>query len=109
MRALARDLAPLVAPLVAEQLAAALRGASGPRAYSSRKGMGPPGYAADTWRALSQRIGIRRGRWWVVTSEQLEAHERAERAASAVPEVPAATNWHPSHDVAPLRVVGGSR
>ena len=71
-----------------------------PAEYSSRRGHGPPGYAAREWRALAKRIGTRRGRWYVVTRAQLEALE-ATRRAPAESTAPAPANdatsaWTPA-------------
>jgi hypothetical protein len=46
-----------------------------PTVYSSRKGHHAPGYAEREWKALAKRLGVRRGRWWVVERSVLEAYE----------------------------------
>jgi len=67
------------------------------RIYSSRASHGPVGYSREAWRQLAKRIGVKRGRWWIVTHEQLEAYEQRQRlpqadaVASAKP-----SSWHPS-------------
>ena len=82
-----------------------------PAGYSDRKGCGPAGYADRKWKALAKRIGVRRGRWFYVSAEQLAAHE-AKQAPAPVEVSPApAAPWNPRKalEAAGLRVVGGSR
>ena len=76
------------------------------RSYSTRPGCWPEGYSRDTWRSLARRIGVRRGRWYVVTHAQLEAHERGEPA----PVTPRpSTSWSPAEAADGLRLVGSGR
>jgi hypothetical protein len=46
--------------------------------YSSRLGHGAPGLSAEENRRIARAIGVRRGRWWVYTAEQLAAYERGD-------------------------------
>lgn len=71
--------------------------------YSSRKGHGAPGLSSEENRRVAQRIGTKRGRWYVYTAEQLEAYERAQLNAPA-----ATSTWHPSMAAKGLRVLKAS-
>jgi hypothetical protein len=71
----ARELVSALAPLI---FGAAVTATTPAGEWSSRKGHGPPGYAQKTWRTLTRRIGVKRGRWWYVSNAALEAHERGE-------------------------------
>jgi hypothetical protein len=80
-----------------------------PTAYSSRRGHGPPGYAERDWKALAKRLGVRRGRWWVVERSALEAYE-ARRDSKPGNDAPAtAATWTPATAATDLglRLVGG--
>jgi hypothetical protein len=76
------------------------------RTYSTRAGCGPAGYSRDAWRDLARRIGRRRGRFWIVTRDELDKYERREpqpvatEPASAWSPAAAARSMH-------LRSVGG--
>jgi hypothetical protein len=104
-------IARAVAPLVLAQLAAALTGA-GDRTlvYSTRVGCSPPGYSRDAWRDLARRIGRRRGRYWFVSHEELDAYEHRERDPKPAND-PAPSKWHPSQAARALglRPAGESR
>jgi hypothetical protein len=98
VRAIARaELRTMLAVLLADE----------PEHYSSRRGHAPSGYAHRAWQRIARAIGTRRGRWYVVTREQLEAYERGSNSST-----PNAANdaeaWSPS---AALESVGlrGSR
>ncbi len=73
-----------------------------PRDYSSRRGCGPAGYADRVWKTLAKQLGVKRGRFWVVTRTQLETYEAAQRAPASSVTVPAANDtaadpaWSPS-------------
>ncbi len=76
---LLEELADRAAAIVLERLLGALRPAS-PPVYSTRRGHGPPGYADREWKRIARIIGARRGRWWYVTAEELQAFERRSSA-----------------------------
>jgi hypothetical protein len=97
-------------PLVAARLAAALTRSSTAVVYTTRKGQGPAGYPHRAWQRLAPSIpgAVRRGRWWVVSAEALEAWERAQtttaQTTSSVP-APATsavrlTTWSPEEAMA---------
>ena len=82
--------------------------------YSSRKGCGAAGLSEEENKRIARVIGVKRGRWWVYTAEQLAAYER-QRDGKPAPanDPPVSKPWHP-RDAAPalgLRPVrtGGSR
>ena len=81
------------------------------RVYSTRRGCAPEGYSRDAWRDLARRIGVPRGRYWVVTQAQLAAYE----AGQAAPPPPAndapASTWTPADAMRDLglRPAGGTR
>jgi hypothetical protein len=54
--------------------------------YTSRRGHGPPGYEHRRWQRIAREIGTKRGRWYVVTAEQLAAREAARRPTEPVSE-----------------------
>jgi len=74
-------LAKLLAPLVAAHIAAAL---SGPGGYSTRKGFGIPGYCDKESKRIVRSIGVKRGRWWFASREQVEAYEAKQHQVEAV-------------------------
>jgi hypothetical protein len=83
------------------------------RTYSTRAGCAPEGYSRDAWRDLARRIGVKRGRYYVVSADELRAHERGEHPVKQEPanDAPAPAAWHP-RDAARalgLRQVGGAR
>lgn len=101
VRALVRDeLRRMLARLVADD-----------RVYSTREGCAPPGYSRDAWRSLARRLGVRRGRYWYVSAEQLEAYERGDRDAKPANDPAPARPWHPSMaaEARGMRTAGGSR
>jgi hypothetical protein len=53
--------------------------------YTSRRGHGPPGYEHRRWQRIARAIGTKRGRWYVVTAEQLAAYEAARRPTEPAP------------------------
>ena len=83
--------------------------------YSSRKGHGAPGLSEEQNKQIAERIGRRRGRWFVYTAEDLERYEREQRdgkPANNSPPAPAlasAPKWHPADTLPSVRrrVVGG--
>ena len=77
--------------------------------YSTRNGCAPPGYSRDTWRCLARRIGVKRGRYYVVTAEHLAAHERGETVKPA--NDPQPSTWTPADaaEAVGLRKACGSR
>jgi hypothetical protein len=84
--------------LVLAELLAAL---DAPKAYSSRKGHGPPGYADREWKRLAERIGVKRGRWYVVERQVFEEHEAAQahhdpKPANDASPPPPAVPWTPA-------------
>ncbi len=91
VRRLVRDeLRGLLAHLVDEET----------REYSSRRGHGPPGYAHRVWQAIAKRIGVKRGRWFVVTGDALDEYEAKQRASAAPAPAPPANDstaeeWSP--------------
>lgn len=75
-----------------------------PDAYTSRRGgPRPSGYAERDWQALARRIGVRRGRWFVVTKEQLEAHEHPRSPALAAND---SETWSPEAALASVGLRG---
>jgi len=101
VRAIVREeLRALFGPLLNEE-----------RVYSSRRGHGPEGYSDEAWKDLARRIGTRRGRWYIVTVEQLAAHEAGDRDPKPANDSPAPAAWHPSMAARALglRPAGGSR
>jgi hypothetical protein len=83
------------AEIVLARITCALVGA--PETYSTRAGCAPPGYSRDAWRRVARQIGTRRGRWYVVTREQLDAHERGQIAHATAND---ATEWSPASALA---------
>jgi hypothetical protein len=81
------------------------------RTYSTRAGCGPEGYSRDPWRDLARRIGRKRGRYFVVTAAELDAHERGDRDPKPANDAPAPEPWHPrmAARALGLRPVGGAR
>ena len=73
--------------------------------YSSRKGHAPPGYSDEAWKPIAAKIGTRRGRWFVVSQEQLEAYERGEKLRGAGPLVLSSpSKWSPADAASSLRL-----
>jgi hypothetical protein len=84
--------------LVREELRALLARLADDVVYSTRAGCAPTGYARDAWRQIAHRIGVRRGRYWIVTAQQLAAHEQRQTTPAATPTTPAnddAAPWRP--------------
>ena len=81
------------------------------RTYSTRAGCSPDGYSRDAWRDLARRIGRRRGRYWVVTSQELDTHERGERDPKQSNDRSATSTWSPAVAARSLglRPAGGAR
>lgn len=102
-----------VRALVRDELRRAFARVADDRTYSTRANCAPPGYSRDAWRALAHRIGVRRGRYYVVSADQLAAYERGEhepKPAAPANDAPARP-WHPgmSAEAAGLRPVGRTR
>ena len=81
------------------------------RTFSTRKGESPPGYSRDAWRDLARRIGVKRGRWYYVSAEALDAYERGDRDVKPSNDSAPASGWSPADAARALglRAVGGGR
>jgi hypothetical protein len=78
-------------------LASALSGvAAGATVFSTRRGYEAPGYGRDEWRRVAHQIGVRRGRYFVVTQAQLEAFERGKRDPKPPNDRLAPATWTPA-------------
>jgi hypothetical protein len=96
---LARALARILAPHVLGAACGAFERAAKPASYSTRAGEALPGYPRDEWRRVARAIGTKRGRWWVVTVEVLEEHERRVSLGAVHSDTPAndaGPEWSPS-------------
>jgi hypothetical protein len=84
----------LVRELVREELRRMFARVFAPEPWSTRAGCAPPGYSREAWAAVAKTIGVKRGRYWVVTPEALDEHERGNRDAQ--PANDSARPWDPS-------------
>ncbi len=88
-----------------------------PSMWSTRRGHAPAGYSRREWQRIARQIGTRRGRWFVVTPEQLAAYEGRSAPAAATPPAPSPPPWTPAAALADvgarptrrLRAVRGDR
>ena len=103
------DLAARIARVLAPHVFRAGVSATQTVTYSTRAGGAPPGYAREPWRAVAHKIGVRRGRHWYISAEQLAAYEQ--RDSKPANDAPLASTWTPKKaaEALGLRPVGGAR